>query len=58
MLIVYHVLMEKQMQDAINLQERVIQLHDIARQVEQEIGNGSLAEDIRKAADKLNELVK
>jgi uncharacterized membrane protein YqiK len=50
--------MERMMQDVINLEERVIQLHDIARQVEQEIGVGQLSEDIRKAADRLNELLK
>jgi len=40
------------------LEERIIQLHDIARAVEKEIGIGQLSEDIRKAADRLNELLK
>ena len=33
----------------------VIRLHDIAREVEQRIGFGSLAQDIRKCADKLSD---
>ena len=40
------------------LSEDVIKLHDIARKIEQEIGIGQLSEDIRKAADRLNELLK
>ena len=40
------------------LQDNVIQLHDIARKIEQEIGVGQLSEDIRKAADRLSELLK
>ena len=40
------------------LTEEVIKLHDIARKIEQEIGVGQLSEDIRKAADRLNELLK
>ncbi len=40
------------------LEERVIQLHDIARQIEQEIGKGSLSEDIRRDADRLHNLLK
>jgi hypothetical protein len=39
------------------LQERIIQLHDIARAVEKEIGQGQLSEDIRKAADRLHEVL-
>lgn len=46
------------MQDVIKLEERVIQLHDIARHIEQEIEKGKLSEDIRKLADRLNELLK
>jgi hypothetical protein len=38
------------------LQERIIQLHDIARAIEQEIGVGQLSEDIRKVADRLHEV--
>lgn len=41
-----------------NLQERVIQLHDIARQIEQEIGKGSLSESVRENADRLHYLIK
>ena len=51
------------MQDAINeieavmLEEDVIALHDIARHLEQTIGRGQLSEDIRAAADRLNQLL-
>ena len=38
------------------LEERIIQLHDIARAIEQDIGVGQLSEDIRKAADRLHEV--
>ncbi len=40
------------------LDERVIQLHDIARQIEQELGAGKLSESLRKSADTLRELIK
>jgi hypothetical protein len=40
-----------------NLQDKIIQLHDIARAIEQEIGVGQLSEDIRKAADRLSEVL-
>ncbi len=40
------------------LEERIIDLHDIARQIEKEIGKGQLSEDIRQAADRLSELLK
>jgi len=40
------------------LKDEIIKLHDIARKIEQEIGKGQLSEDIRKSADKLNELLK
>ena len=47
------------MQDEIkDFSEEIITLHDIARKIEQEIGKGQLAEDLRNVADKLNELVK
>jgi len=36
------------------LLDLVIQLHDIARTVEQKIGTGQLSADIRSAADRLN----
>ena len=37
--------------------DAIIQLHDIARLVEREIGQGKLSEDIRSCADRLNTLV-
>ena len=55
--------MVRTMQDAINeielamLEEDVVQLHNIARHLEKTIGVGSLSEDIRKAADRLNEIL-
>lgn len=39
------------------LEDVVIKLHDSARIVEQEIGVGQLSEDIRKAADRLHEVL-
>ena len=36
----------------------VIELHNIARQIELTIGKGQLSEDIRACADRLNELTK
>lgn len=38
------------------LLDAVIQLHEIARTVEQEIGQGKLSEDIRNCADRLHVL--
>ena len=40
------------------LKDEIIKLHDIARKIEQELGVGQLSEDIRKAADRLNTLLK
>jgi hypothetical protein len=40
------------------LKDEIIKLHDIARKVEKELGVGQLSEDIRKAADRLNTLLK
>ena len=40
------------------LGEKVITLHNIARQIEKEIGKGQLAEDLRSVADRLSELLK
>jgi len=37
--------------------DEIIKLHDIARKIEQEIGVGPLSEDIRKAADRLHEVI-
>jgi hypothetical protein len=36
----------------------VIRLHDIAREVEQQIGAGELSQDIRNCADRLSNLNK
>lgn len=36
----------------------VMELHDTARLVERDIGRGSLSADIRKCADRLQELIK
>jgi len=41
-----------------SLDDAVIDLHNIARQIEREVGTGQLSEDIRKCADRLNELLK
>jgi hypothetical protein len=41
-----------------NLNDAIIQLHDIARLIEKEIGTGTLSETVRKCADNLNELTK
>lgn len=40
-----------------NMQDAVVQLHYVAGQIEQEIGQGQLSEDLRKCADRLHELV-
>lgn len=56
--------MERMMREEINeielvmLDEDIVHLHNIARHVEQLIGAGNLSEDIRRAADSLNELIK
>jgi hypothetical protein len=41
-----------------SLDEAIIQLHDVARAVEQQIGTGQLSEDIRNCADRLNTVIK
>jgi hypothetical protein len=38
--------------------ELVIELHNIARQVEATVGKGQLSEDIRNCADRLHTLTK
>ena len=38
------------------LVQAVIDLHDIARLVEQQLGKGALSEDLRKCADRLHVL--
>jgi hypothetical protein len=40
------------------LEEVVVNLHDLARIIEREIGRGTLASDVRKSADTLNDLLK
>lgn len=40
-----------------NMQDAVAQLHYIAGQVEQQIGQGQLSEDLRKCADRLHVLI-
>lgn len=46
------------MNNEAKLNAAVIDLHDIARLVEQEIGTGLLSEDIRDCADRLSQLLK
>lgn len=41
-----------------HLDAAVILLHDVARSVEQQVGQGQLSEDIRKCADRLSNLLK
>lgn len=41
-----------------HLDNAVIKLHEIARLVEQQVGIGQLSEDIRKCADRLNDVLK
>ena len=41
-----------------NIEYLVIRLHDIAREVEQQIGIGELSQDIRACADRLSDLNK
>ena len=40
----------------LDLVDAVIKLHDIARLVESEVGEGKLSEDIRDVADRLHAL--
>ena len=39
------------------LNDAVIQIHNIARLVEKEVGRGQLSDDIRDCADRLHKLV-
>jgi uncharacterized protein YecA (UPF0149 family) len=41
-----------------NIEYLVIRLHDIAREVEQQVGVGELSRDIRACADRLSDLNK
>ena len=40
------------------LLDNVIKLHDIARLIEQEVGQGNLSDDVRNCANRLNFLLK
>jgi hypothetical protein len=40
------------------LEQRVIDLHDIARDIEQTIGSGKLSSDVRDCADRLHNFLK
>ena len=41
-----------------NLEDTVIQLHNCARAIEQKLGQGQLAKDVRHCADRLSSLLK
>jgi hypothetical protein len=41
-----------------NLEQAVIDLHDIARAIEQQVGRGNLSDDIRQCANRLAFLIK
>jgi hypothetical protein len=41
----------------IDLKSAVIQLHDVARLVESEVGQGELSKDIRTVADRLERVI-
>ena len=41
-----------------NFSQEIIQVHNIARKIEREIGHGQLSEDLRDLADRLNQVVK
>ncbi len=40
------------------LDEVVIKLHDLARIIEREVGQGQLSDDVRNSADRLADLIK
>ena len=40
------------------LDDAVMKMHEIARLVEKDLGNGALSLDIRKIADRLNEVLR
>ena len=40
-----------------DIQYLIIRLHDIAREVEKQIGTGSVSNDIRNCADRLNDMM-
>jgi hypothetical protein len=48
---------KQKMKEKSQLLDAVIQLHNIARTVETEIGRGLLSEDIRDCADRLHQVI-
>jgi len=40
-----------------DLQHAVIALHDIAREIETQVGQGQLSEDVRRCADRLHVII-
>lgn len=40
------------------LEQSVINLHDIARLIEQSVGKGQLSDDVRDCANRLNTLIR
>jgi len=44
--------------DLVMLDQDVIELHNIARRIEKNIGQGKLSDDLRHVADRLNALLK
>lgn len=44
--------------NARELDQSVIDLHNIARRIEELVGNGQLSDDVRKCADRLNQLLR
>jgi hypothetical protein len=42
----------------IRVLEAITKLHEAARVVEQDIGQGSLSKDIRRCADRLSDMIK
>ena len=45
------------MNEKLQLHDAVVQLHDVARLIEQQLGTGQLSIDVRDAADRLNTLI-
>lgn len=58
LLVIYLIPKMLQKNTSKTLEQTVIDLHDIARLVEQKIGHGQLSDDIRQTADRLNEVLK
>lgn len=51
-------IMEKEWLEREALNQEVILLHDIARRLEQNLGPGSITEDLREIADRIANLIK